>query len=787
MRSKFILGLFCADKDTLANFIAIWNETTLTNILIHKGSDSYEKIIKKENADSFSKEIESKTEELKNIDIDDLRNMIIMQLSSYFDIRLPKTFNMHSLEEVGLKIENTALKTLKKSDKEFSGNSTDDMIARTFEKLFNEMEKRFEKADENTQEEIVDNIFDSIKKMPEDQKERLKEELEVDEITKDVLRKALTAGTLGTAFAVIISVAGFSAYTLATAVLASLAALIGVTLPFSVYTTLTSVIAVLSDPFFLLAMIGILYFGLNKKSNSSIKDSLSPIIVSLISILYVEEDERYLCKCEEYIHQYNDLILKYKKANEKEKSILQNRMFALKGVKFEEQSVFNLAVVPSSTFATCDQNMWWLNGSVSNTSTYDKLKRYFDKTYDIYADETNFTIASLTIGDMIYDMSRIDPLVIESVDFARKEDIVDMFSFAYFSENINLDSTGDISQLKGYVAERLIAQQLQSQGYEVEFPAASNQAGYDLLVNGQPFQVKCGESPSLVNDHLEKYDEIPVLVNEELGESFIDNDMVFPIQGISNDKITELTKINIDAGSEILDYEIPLWTLAVVSGKNIFQVLQNKIDIENALGKTVEESTARITGAFVGSNLLMLGGMIWMPAAGVVGGLVGAVLGSITVASLVDKLKLTTLMKDETFAIDQAIKKILAKSIPIAENNLKIAEKKFGSTIRILKEKGEKDILRYLEYRYIQELTYRKEKIDLMKKVLETEAIILDEETSNILVSAQNTLIITQQVGVYPYNLKKEVSVLFDSVEKFNDSMSTSQITKSIKGRFRKF
>ena len=121
------------------------------------------------------------------------------------------------------------------------------------------------------------------------------------------------------------------------------------------------------------------------------------------------------------------------------------------------------------------------------------------------------------------------------MDFARKDDIADMFSFAYFSEKINIESLGDINQLKGYVAERLIAQELQSQGYEVEFPESSNQAGYDLLINNEPFQVKCGESPSLVQDHFEKYPDIPVLVNEELGEYFLDSDKVFPVTGIRND------------------------------------------------------------------------------------------------------------------------------------------------------------------------------------------------------------------------------------------------------------
>ena len=780
MQSKFISGLFSAEKDTLATFIAMWDESTITTILMYKSSDTYEKVINKKDDDAFSKKIENKTKQYKEMSVNELQIIIVMQLSSYFEIKLPKTFNLHSLDEIGMRIENEALKALNHSDKEFTGKTTDEMIKHVFEKLFQEMTKLFKTKDNKTKEEIVENILSSIEKMSEEEKNKLKEILKVDKISADVIRKALAAGTLGTAFATLISVAGFSAYTAATAALASLAALIGVTFPFGTYMSLTSIIAVLADPLFLLTGMTLLLYGLNKKSNSSIRNGLSPMIVSLISILSSKFDD-YSCKCEKYMHTYNELVFNYAEANEAEKERFKKKILGLKEVKFEGQSVFNLTVVPSSLLATCDNNMRWLNNPVKKTSIYDKLKRYFDNTYDTHTRETNLAMASLTIGDLIYDMSRIDPLVIESVDFARKEEIIDKVSFAYFAEKIDLESTGDISQLKGYVAERLIAQQLQSQGYEIEFPPTSNQPGYDLLVNNQPFQVKCGESNSLVSEHFDKYPNIPVLVNEELGESFIDNEMVFSIEGIRNDAITELTKNNLEAGSDLLDYEIPLLTLAVVSGKNIFQVFQNKIDLENAIGKTVEESTIRMTGAFAGSNLLMIGGMVWMPAAGVVGGVVGAVLGSMTIASLVDKLKLTTLLKDESDAIDNAIKVIMTKAILIAEKNLETAEKKFGKTVKILKERGEEYILRYLEYRYKQESTYRIEKITLMKKVKDTQAIILDEDASNILVSAQNALVLTEQAGVHPYNLQTEVSILLVTLNNFNEAMSTSEVTKKAK------
>ena len=53
-------------------------------------------------------------------------------------------------------------------------------------------------------------------------------------------------------------------------------------------------------------------------------------------------------------------------------------------------------------------------------------------------------------------------------------------------------------------------------------------------------------------------------------------------------------------------------------------------------------------------------------------------------------------------------------------------------------------------------------------------------------VSAQNALVLTSQVGVHPNNIKDEVSILLDCIKKFNDGMSTSQITKLIKENYKK-
>ena len=85
---------------------------------------------------------------------------------------------------------------------------------------------------------------------------------------------------------------------------------------------------------------------------------------------------------------------------------------------------------------------------------------------------------------------------------------------------------GWITRLEGYVTEQFAADVLRDLGHKVEFPEQANQAGYDLLVDGEPWQVKGGESASVINDHFAKNPDIPVITNEGLAEKFTSSDLV---------------------------------------------------------------------------------------------------------------------------------------------------------------------------------------------------------------------------------------------------------------------
>tara|TARA_Y100000310_G_scaffold207240_1_gene207702 strand:+ start:962 stop:1480 length:519 start_codon:yes stop_codon:yes gene_type:complete len=141
-----------------------------------------------------------------------------------------------------------------------------------------------------------------------------------------------------------------------------------------------------------------------------------------------------------------------------------------------------------------------------------------DKIRDLLNNEnstSDISYAGLTFGDFIYDALRVNPLVIKGVDFSRSADLGNVFKFSLFSEDIadlsGSSLAGNINQMKGFVGERYVGQQLQSSGHEVEYPDNPNNPGYDLIVDGQPFQVKTTLDASLVQEHLDKYQKFQFL------------------------------------------------------------------------------------------------------------------------------------------------------------------------------------------------------------------------------------------------------------------------------------
>jgi hypothetical protein len=124
------------------------------------------------------------------------------------------------------------------------------------------------------------------------------------------------------------------------------------------------------------------------------------------------------------------------------------------------------------------------------------------------------TVGALTAGEMLWQAVAIDENVLKSADFSRAADLDNPIAFALNAHSFL--APGAAYSLRGYVAERLVMNQLIADGHDVALAEASNTPGLDLIVNGQPVQVKCGMELSNLTEHFEKYPDIPVIANKEL-------------------------------------------------------------------------------------------------------------------------------------------------------------------------------------------------------------------------------------------------------------------------------
>lgn len=294
-----------------------------------------------------------------------------------------------------------------------------------------------------------------------------------------------------------------------------------------------------------------------------------------------------------------------------------------------------------------NEQFWthWRNGEFEQAmkcTVSNKRKRkatgLFGRTNQ--SEETDL-IAGISAGEFLYDFLMINPTVVEGIDFARSEDLSSVFSLSRFAKTVDIDlATGDMAQLQGYVAEQMIAQKLEAAGYDVQFPETSNQAGWDILIDGKEFQVKCGSSLSIVDEHLERYPDIPVYVNDELALHYSDNSNVFSI-GVTKEAVMDATNSTLSHAEDLLDLELPWISAGVSSFYNLRRVVREQLPLQLAARNVVIDTTSRASLAAAGQAALTVAAntLFVSGAFVVVLPLVGAYVGLQQSSRITDKLK----------------------------------------------------------------------------------------------------------------------------------------------------
>ena len=241
--------------------------------------------------------------------------------------------------------------------------------------------------------------------------------------------------------------------------------------------------------------------------------------------------------------------------------------------------------------------------------------------------------AGLTLGDFLYDYIRIDPEVVRGVEFARAADVDSVLSFARFADTkadlsgASLD--GLHSELQGYVAEQIEAHHLIAQGHDVLFPDTANNPGWDLKVDGHPFQVKCLADSGGVLEHLHRYPDIPVIVNAELADQVGNHAGVYVDPALHHDAVLHATEETLDRGQDLADFEIPWISVAVSGAFNLYYMITNDTDLQAMLTCTATDALGRAIGGAAGKYAGAAAGLVLFgPAGAIVVGVLGAIGGA---------------------------------------------------------------------------------------------------------------------------------------------------------------
>lgn len=233
-------------------------------------------------------------------------------------------------------------------------------------------------------------------------------------------------------------------------------------------------------------------------------------------------------------------------------------------------------------------------------------------------------IALITAGEMLWSAAAIDDRVLQAADFSRSADIDDPLSFALHAQELAV--SGADYALRGYVAERLVLDWLVAEGHDVALAETSSTPGFDLIVDGNPVQVKCGTELSNLAEHFARYPDIPVIANEELATKAADwgasqsgeawADLVTTLPDFEVSEIETLIAETLGHATELTDPGVLEIALSAGILRGGFEVVRGEIPIEDLPAWLIIDGAARGTLGFVGGKAGAWVGLIAIGPAG---------------------------------------------------------------------------------------------------------------------------------------------------------------------------
>lgn len=321
---------------------------------------------------------------------------------------------------------------------------------------------------------------------------------------------------------------------------------------------------------------------------------------------------------------------------------------------------------------------------------------------------------ALTAGDMLYHVSAVDPSVLAAADFSRTlavesplELAVHVSSFATMGAQIGL---------RGYTAEQLVMARLVEQGHVVELATASTVPGYDLIVDGNPVQVKCGTSISLLQEHFAKYPDIPVIADvglarmaEASGEPWAY--LVTTVDGFDLEHVQSIVDHSLAAAQSLGESMMPVYAMIVGGARAATKAWRGEIPVEDLPAWLVLDLSIRgglaaagqTGGAFVG--LLVIGPAGALVLGPVVG--VAALLGTGQLHELLDRA-IRSQWHSEVMEAAETLRLAFGKA---CERQLELMLQR-QRRLRQTAHNGPQDLMSWLDRRMVDDLISAWETLD---------------------------------------------------------------------------
>ncbi len=323
---------------------------------------------------------------------------------------------------------------------------------------------------------------------------------------------------------------------------------------------------------------------------------------------------------------------------------------------------------------------------------------------------TTAVVAALTLGDIVYSAAAIDATVIKAADFASLDVLDNPLAFAYFfarriQELSPAGIAGATSNVKGYVAEQVVAAELVAKGHQVEFPATSNEPGWDLRVDGEKFQVKCLEDIGGLKAHFDNYD-YPVLANSELVDKippeWADHNVFF-VEGYSDELIGHVTGSSMAAGADVFNPAVPVFALGVSAIRNLMNYNAGKVSGTQAVEQIVLDGSTRaglaVAGGYLGTGIGLL---VFGPAGALVWGSVLPVLAQAQASRFMGLL--------DGYIQTEAYTKWTSSAHSPIDALVTCLEKAIRDKIQLLRDKdkalGAGQLSDYVRYRFTDEMRF---------------------------------------------------------------------------------